>query len=301
MPVTVRGATPEDEPDVVAFTRDTWPGRGGDYLSRVFADWVAADGETRRTFVAEDDGTAVGVVRCALLTDREAWMQGMRVAPAARGRGISRRLHDAAAEWAGDRGAGVARNMVFSWNGPALAASRAAGFEPGTAFRWVHPAPDPAAEPGLAVAADPDAAWTCWRASPARTHLRGLALAPEEPWALRELTPETLARAGADGRLAVVRDGGSRGFAYRVRESERAAGDGEPERWAEYGVAAWTDPDACGSLLAAVARDAASVGADRTRVLVPETVGAVSDAALSGATLADEPDYVLELDLGRLD
>lgn len=299
MTVTVRQAIRDDEPAVVAFTRDTWPDRGGDYLPRVFADWVESDGESQRTFVAEVDGSAAGVLQCVLLSDREAWMQGMRVAPDARGRGLSVRLHDAAADWARERGTTVARNMVFSWNAAALAASRAAGFAPATEFRWAHPTPDPTVEPDLAVAADPDAGWTYWQRSPTRDHLRGLALAMDESWALQELTPATLERAATETHLAVVRDRGTRGLAFRVRDYDREAEDGETVHWADYGVAAWADEAACGALVTAVARDAASVGADRARVLVPETAAAVSDVAHAGAGLADEPDFVLEADLTR--
>lgn len=297
----VRQATLDDEADVVAFTADTWPERRGDYLQRVFADWVATDGETQRTFVAAADGTAVGIVQAVLLTEREAWMQGMRVDPAYRGRGLSTRLHRAAAEWARERGAAVGRGMVFSWNGPALAASRAAGFETGTEFRWVHPAPDATAAPDTTVVADAAAGWSYWQRSPARDHLRGLALAADESWALQELTPPTLEWAAAETTLAVVRDGGTRGLTFRIRDYDREAENGGTEHWAEYGVAAWADQAACDAVFSAVARDAAAVDADRTRVLVPETAGAVGDAAVAGVPVADEPVFVLEADLTRLD
>lgn len=301
MTVRVRQATLDDEAAVVEFTRETWPDRGGDYLPDVFADWVESDDEHQRTLVAEVEGSVVGVVQCVLLSAHEAWMQGMRVAPAARGRGVSVRLHDAAADWARDQGAAVGRNMVFSWNAPALAASRAAGLEPGTEFRWAHPEPDADARPAIEVTADPKAGWSYWQRSAAREHLQGLALAPEESWALRELTLETLEWAADETFLGVVRDSGTRGLVFRVRDYERRTDEGESEHWAEYGVGAWADPEACEAIVAAVGRDAAAVGADRVRVLVPETVQAVSDVAFAGAKLADEPDFVLVDDLTRRD
>ncbi len=299
MDVHVRQATLDDEADIVEFTHDTWPDRGGDYLPSVFADWVASDGATQRTVVAEHDGAAVGVVQCVLLSEREAWMQGMRVAPAARGQGVSVALHRAAAEWARDRGATVARNMVFSWNAPALAASRTGGLEPATEFRWAHPEPDATADPALEVVADPAAGWTYWQRSGAREHLQGLALAPNESWALRELTLETLEWAADETFLGVVRDDGLRGVTFRVRDYDRETEDGATERWAEYGVAAWADEAACQALVDAVSEDAAGLDADRVRVLIPETVRAVSDVALAGAGIAEEPDFVLADDLTR--
>ncbi len=297
MDVLVRQATLEDEPAVVEFTEDTWPDRGGDYIPRVFEDWVRSDDETQRTFVAELDGAVKGILQCVLLSDREAWMQGMRVAPDARKQGLSHRLNEAAGDWARDRGATVVRNMVFSWNGPALASSRSSGFAPATEFRWAHPEPDAAVEPDLPVVAAPAAAWTYWQTSSARDHLRGLGLAPEESWALRELTPGTLNWAADSSFLGVVQAGRSRAVTYRVRDHDRTNEDGETVHWAEYGAAAWADIDGCAALFDAIRRDAAAVGADRARVLIPETVAAVSDVALVGAGISDEPDFVFADDL----
>jgi len=69
--------------------------------------------------------------------------------------------------------------------------------------------------------------------------------------------------------------------------------------WAEYGVAAWADYGAGARLLDAIARDAAQVGADRTRVLVPEDVTWISDAADVGVGADDEPEFVMHADLSR--
>ncbi|MFB6360498.1 MAG: GNAT family N-acetyltransferase [Halobacteriales archaeon] len=297
MDVLVRPATLNDEAAVVAFTEDTWIDRGGDYIPRVFEDWVRSDDETQRTFVAELDGAVKGILQCVLLSDREAWMQGMRVAPDARKQGLSHRLNETAADWAWDRGATVVRNMVFSWNGPALASSRSSGFAPATEFRWAHLEADGAVEPDQPVVAAPDAGWTYWQTSAARDHLRGLGLAPEESWAVREVTPETLKWAADSTFLGVVQAGGSRALSYRVRDYDRTDDDGERIHWSEYGVAAWAGIDACGVLFDAIRRDAAAVGADRARVLIPETVAAVSDAALMGAGISDEPDFVFAADL----
>jgi hypothetical protein len=123
----------------------------------------------------------------------------------------------------------------------------------------------------------------------------------DESWACSELTRERFHRAAEKTRVLAVRDErGTRATTYRVRDSERDGTDG-PERRAEYGVAAWVDLDALRDLLAAVARDAADLGADRTRVLVPETVRHVSDAAAAGAALSDEPDFLLSADLRGTD
>ena len=62
-------------------------------------------------------------------------------------------------------------------------------------------------------------------------------------------------------------------------------------------MATFPDPEDRNELAAAIARDAAAAGADRARVLVPETPRHVSDAARARVPFVDEPDFVLERDL----
>jgi GNAT superfamily N-acetyltransferase len=300
MPYEVRQARPDDEAAVVAFTEETWSDRGGsDYIPRIFQEWIAGDGENQRTFVVEAGDDIAALVQAVVLSDHEAWAQGMRVNPDYRGEGLSTRINDAALRWARERGATVARNMVFSWNVAGLGGSRAAGFDPCTEFRWAMPTPDADADPALDVGDEADAAWAFWSASDARDDLRGVALDADESWAVSELTREQLRNAAAEDRLFVVADDGTRGFSYRNRTYDRPNDEGVAETWAEYAVGAWADLDACRSLFAAIARDAASVDADRTRVLIPESARWVSDVAASRTAVSDEPDFVMAADLTR--
>lgn len=309
MDLTIRSARLDDAEDVGAFTEDTWPEHGGDYVPRVFESWVREDGPDARTLVAELEGRAVGLHRTVLLSADEGWCGGMRVDPEYEGEGIAAGLSRAAFGWARERGATVARAMVFSWNAAGLGAARAVGFEPAAEFRWAHPEPGGSREgqDDTDGGADPDDAWSFWQGSETLEDLSGLALDPNEPWALSSLTRERIVDAADEGRLLVVGDrggvhgvevGGVRGFAVRVRASEREADDGgDPERWAEYGVADWRDAEAASDLFAAIARDAAAVDADRTRVLIPETARAVSDAAVARVEVTQSPDFVLAADL----
>jgi GNAT superfamily N-acetyltransferase len=249
----------------------------------------------------------VGCIQGVLLTEWEAWGQGIRVDPVARGFGVGTSLSTAALDWARGRGATVCRNMVFSWNVAGLGQSRAVGFEPATEFRFAEP--EPASEEALAAdrfarpdGPDPNAAWALWADSDARDHLRGLALDDAEPWACSALTRERLRNAADEDRLIAVADAsGCAGFAVRTRVSERPAdeecGGGGPERTAEYGAAAWRDADAAGALYNSIAADAAAVDADGTRVLIPETVDHVSDTGANRVSVAAEPDFVMRADL----
>ncbi|WP_435176097.1 GNAT family N-acetyltransferase [Halorussus sp. AFM4] len=304
--VDVRAARHDDYDDIESFTSNTWPERdGGDYIPDVYHDWI--EGDRRRTAVAEVGGEVAGLAQAVMLSDWEAWCQGMRVNPEFRGRGVSVAVTEDLFDWARERGATVARNMVFSWNVAGLGQSRAMGFEPATEFRWAHPEPRADAGRGATagsdaeITADPDAAWRFWTDSDARDRLGGLALDPEETWAVSQLTREHLRDAADDGGLFVVQDGGTRGFAHRVREYERPADDSADgtERWVEYGVGAWADAKSAQVVLDAVARDAADRGADRTRVLIPESVRHVSDVAFCRVDVSDEPDFVLGADLTR--
>jgi GNAT superfamily N-acetyltransferase len=304
----VRQATPADREPVVAFTENTWPDRGGDYIPRVYDAWMDTEGGDQRTFVLDpaEDGELAGIIQGVVLSEHEAWAQALRVNPAYRGQGVSPDLTYALFDWAADRGVTVCRNMVFSWNQAGLGHSRAVGFDPCTEFRWAHPSPDPAAsaETKLLETHDPTTAWTCYQRSSARDQLNGLALDMEETWALSELTPATLGRAADETTVISLVDKVNervKATTFRVRDFEQETEDGTEERWAEYGVGVWSDLVAGRALFAAIARDAASIGAEKTRVLIPETVRYVSDAAYGRAGFAEEPDFVLEKDLtGRL-
>jgi GNAT superfamily N-acetyltransferase len=302
---TYRRATHDDYDDVEAFTADTWSDRdGSDYIPRVYHDWIEADDPDRHdqqyTCVAEVDGTVVSIAQTVRLSEHEAWCQGMRTAPDYRGVGIGKELTHEMWDWARDHGATVARNMVFSWNMAGLGHSRGVGFAPATEFRWMHPDPDAdAAVPeGYWLSSDVNAAWSYWTASDARAHLGGLGLTDEESWAVSELTRESFADAADDRELVVAQsDRGTHAVSYRVRDFEREDDDGVEQTYAEYGVAGWDSASALRALVAGIARDAASVDATTTRVLIPETARHVSDASLVRAGISDEPDFVMAADL----
>ena len=322
----IRQARRDDHDDIAAFTSDTWGDRfeRGDYIADVFPEWVEADGPEQHTVVAENRGRVIGVCQAVLLSEHEAWTQGMRVADDARANGVAEAMNDGCFDWARERGATVCRNMVFSWNVAGLGAARGVGYDPATEFRWAHPDPDVDAHADsngaseFDVVPDPDAAWGFWQDSEANRALAGLSLDPEESWALSECTRERFREAAEETAVFAVRGSdGTHGAALRTREYERdvsnGEGDGdegddgdesvdeESELWVEYGVGAWDSVPAAQTLFAAIARDAAESGADRTRVLIPETARHVSDAAYAGIAVSEDPDFVMAADLtGRV-
>lgn len=309
--ITVRQARHADEDAVVAFTEDTWSDRrdAGDYIPRVFADWVDTDGPDQRTFVLDvNDGEDVaGILQAVMLSSYEGWTQGMRMNPTYRGLGISDLLTDAAFEWCRDRGGTVVRAMVFSWNIAGLGQSGSVGFVPIAEFRYANPEPDPDASfdddrlRGVEIAtddrADPIGAWSFWNRSAARKELVGLVMDDSESWSLSELQRDRLHEAADDGRLITVSERGISGFTYRDRTFERTDDNGEQRTIALYSIAAWETEAAARGLYRAIARDAAAVGADRTRVLIPEGPRWVGHTARARVPVADYPDFVIEADL----
>lgn len=297
--IAIRPARPDDYEAVAAFTRDTWPDREGtDYLPQIYHDWIEGNGDRKRTLVADAGEEIAGICQAVMLSPHEAWAQGMRVNPRFRGAGISTDLNDALFKWARDQGATVCRNMVFSWNIAGLGGSRTAGFEPATEFRWAQP--EPTTEPDeteLRVSSDPAAAWRYWVDSSAREQLAGLALDRTESWALSELTKADLERAAEETAVITVLEDGVSGMAYRTGVRTTETDEGETETTAEYGVGAWDDVPAARTLFEAITTDAGEVGADRTRILIPETPRYVSDAAWLRADISDHPDFVLAADL----
>lgn len=295
----LRQARPDDYEAVAAFTRDTWRDRGtSDYIPDIYHDWIA--GDEKRTVVAADGDDIAGIAQCVLLSEYEAWGQGMRVNPAYRGRGVAEAMTHDLFDWAREQGASTVRIMVFSWNGAGLGNARYCGYEPATEFRWAHPEPDADAAPELEVTDDVNAGWRFWRDSEACQKLRGLALNFEESWSLTELTRDDFRRAADADGLFVVQDDGTKGMAVHNRTYDRPADDdeeAETHHWAEYAVGAWADEDAARSLFDAIAADAAARGADKTRLLIPETVEYVSDTALARVSFSEEPDFVLAADL----
>lgn len=282
----VRPARPSDHEAVTEMCADIWDHRDGDYLPRVYPDWIR--GEARRTLVAIRDGQIVGIAQCVMLSETEAWAQGLRVREEARGQGIGAALLQSLFSWADDNGAMVVRSMVFSWNAAGLGIARHVGFEPTMQFRFVHPEPISTATESPTL--DPSVGWRAWIESDARQELAGLGLDDSESWAVRELCRGDFAEGAVIGDRSAAGVGvGLRGRSFENRET------GEIVQ--EYAATAWPDGDTAESVMDAIRADASRRGARETRVLVPEAVGPISDVAAAGVSIADEPHFVLSLPL----
>jgi len=85
----LRKARPGDRQAIFEFCKATWPGYG-DYIPRVWREWIADAGG--RLVVAELGGRPVGLGKVTRLGPGEIWLEGLRVDPRYRHRGIARAI-----------------------------------------------------------------------------------------------------------------------------------------------------------------------------------------------------------------
>lgn len=86
----LRDARPRDRREVSEFCRNTWPGYG-DYIQLVWDSWMKEKGG--RFILAELDGEPVGIAKVSEFSKGEVWLQGLRVAPNLRRKGIANEIH----------------------------------------------------------------------------------------------------------------------------------------------------------------------------------------------------------------
>lgn len=110
--IHVRPARSEDREAVLAFCEHTW--EWGDYIEYVWDEWLADPAGL--LLVAVYDGQPVGIVHTRMLSETDAWQEGMRVAPAYRRLGVARQLSLEASAEAMRRGATVVRLLTESTN-----------------------------------------------------------------------------------------------------------------------------------------------------------------------------------------
>ncbi len=84
----IREAREGDYPQVEEIGKLTWEGH--DYLPDVFHRWLK-DGNF---YVLEEEGRVVGTAKLTLLPCGVGWMEGLRIHPSFRGRGLSWKLHN---------------------------------------------------------------------------------------------------------------------------------------------------------------------------------------------------------------
>jgi GNAT superfamily N-acetyltransferase len=124
MDLLIRRARPSDKREVLAAVRTIWG--GNDRIPDVFDAWVMH--RTGPFFVAESAGRVVGMGKLTVVSPGEAWLEGGRVAPRWRRKGIASTLIAHRIAYAHDRGFRVVRFSTASDNTPIHRAARQFGF-----------------------------------------------------------------------------------------------------------------------------------------------------------------------------
>lgn len=134
--IAIRPARAEDQAAVLAFCEP------GDYIEYLWDTWLA--NEQGQIFIATADEQPVGVMNMQMLTESDAWLQGLRVDPLYRRQGIAGALHEAATAEAMRHNATYVRLTVENDNIPSLNLARNMHMRPIGAFRLYTAPPFPA-------------------------------------------------------------------------------------------------------------------------------------------------------------
>ncbi len=128
--VEVRAAQAADREAVLAFCAHTW--EWGDYLEYVWDEWL--HDPQGLLLVATLDGQPVGVAHMRMTTEKDVWLEGVRVDPNYRKHGIATALHQMMQAEAIKRGATHSRLMTDSTNTASISLSERGGFRRMGAF-----------------------------------------------------------------------------------------------------------------------------------------------------------------------
>ncbi len=114
LPIAVRRARASDKEAVLSFATRTWD--GWDYIPEVWDDWLVATDGVLLVATSQADDRPIAVTRLAVLSDGEGWLEGIRVDPAVRGRGVATNLQIAELAWAHAHDLRVLRYMTGQGN-----------------------------------------------------------------------------------------------------------------------------------------------------------------------------------------
>jgi GNAT superfamily N-acetyltransferase len=233
LPIAVRRARVDDRDAVLAFASETFGGE--DYIAEVWDDWLGAEDGICLAAVAhtadgrepiDSDGRPIeadrpiAFSRVALLSPSEAWLEGIRVDPAVRGRSVATALQVAELAWARAQRASTVRYVTGDENEASHRLGARHGFRRltdrrswGGARRRERFEADPTArasaterlaEAGVALPADLDDRhvagwWSAVEADP--LFAAGDRLYEWRPWTFQELTLARLAEHVRAGRV----------------------------------------------------------------------------------------------------
>lgn len=253
----IRRARPEDREAMEHICAHTWD--DGDYVPYVWDRWLAE--EEGPLIVGELEGRVVALAKITFQTPDQVWLQGQRVDPDYRQRGIGRKCLEYGLEYAREHGARVARLSTSIRNTPVHAMMVRAGMERiGTYVLWQADALPDGPQPLILSAGDQAAVEAFLRTSPVLDFCHGVYGAE---WAWQDLSPEEVASLLQAGRVVALAAPAGPLPALAVLSEDRE------DRAVDTGFADG-DPAAVYALAMALRGHAARFGAAWTRAWLPE-------------------------------
>ena len=160
----------DDKPRVLDFTARTW--NDGDYIVDVFDEWQA-DPAGQFTAV-ELEGQPVAIGKLTELGAGELWLEGIRVDPAQRRKGIGEALHNYHVDLARRLGGDVLRYATDQDNTISQLFGARTGFQHIGSYRWHVADASTHFAPPETLSLDDWPALPAWLASPLMQSTRGL-------------------------------------------------------------------------------------------------------------------------------
>ena len=192
----IRLARPEDVVAISPWTSDTFA--WGDYVAERMPRWI--DDPDSAVLVSVDDTDApLAVAHVVLLSSHEAWIEGARVHPQHRRKGLGSKLNHAGMTWAAERGSRVIRLAIEGDNPAAQAQVEKLGYRMVSSWVYAEFEVDPTYRASdqyrlrPAPGSDAEAAWLSWAASDLA--LRGRELIAIE-WQWRTARPDDVTGVG---------------------------------------------------------------------------------------------------------
>jgi len=201
--IHVRPARAEDKQAVVAFCQNTFS--WGDYIANVWDEWQTNSGG--QLLVGLIDDQPAGVVHVALLNDRVAWMEGMRVNPAFRRQGIATALDRHAITVARERGCRLARLATSMKNTVAQTLLGECGYRRAAQFNEWQAEPQPGDLADLRVAGLDDVADIVSRWQSSEVCAASRTVVPSRHWRWTPIDEQRLREQSTAGEVRVMQNG----------------------------------------------------------------------------------------------
>jgi GNAT superfamily N-acetyltransferase len=255
--LALRPAQPGDRPAMERVCAQTF--EWGDYIPEVWDDWLAD--EQGLVLVGELGGTVAALSKVTFQTPEQVWLEGMRVDPAYRLRGIAGRFLDYSIAYARQRGARVVRLGTSHHNTAVHHMVTRAGMERvgSYALRAAEPLAGDARPSFLTPEFGPEAR-AFLTASAVLAHTCGLC---SFGWAWQELSTELLSRFLEGGQVTAQ-------FTADRRLAALAPIRFDPDDKRLWIGFADGQPGAVVALAAALRAHAAQIGAQKVQVMLPD-------------------------------